>query len=101
MIRTRKRKRRIKRESEVKSENNDNERDRKFKRTKYGYTTIAKELKARCGEKWQIYLDNFKRNFVNDGDLKILKEANDAILEKLIPEIGPRLRWREYLKGLP
>ena len=59
------------------------------------YRNIAVALKKNCGENWIEYLRNFKEEEVFDDDLKHLEMSD---LEKLIPRMGPRKRFRKWMK---
>jgi len=79
---------------DVISEMSGNEGD-ELKSDENAFAKIATALESLCGVDWEIYLRIFKAERVSDDDLKHL---SDADLRELIPRMGPRNKFKVWMK---
>merc|ERR1719474_1658182 len=60
------------------------------------YVRIRNALEKHCGKNWRSFVQNFENEEVTDKDLK---DLNDDELKQLIPKMGPRKRFKKWMKG--
>merc|ERR1719242_2987965 len=74
-------------EDEVKVDSEDEDGD--------GYERIRAALQKHCGSDWNSFFENFQNQQVVDSDLAEI-DADD--LKELIPKMGPRKRFLEWMR---
>jgi hypothetical protein len=60
-----------------------------------GYDQIRAALSEFCGKDWQTFYSNFVEQQVNDEDVLNLEDADFV---ELIPKMGPRSRFKKWVK---
>merc|ERR1712244_140506 len=61
------------------------------------FAQIRAALLKYCSSEWEPCLKNFQNEDVKDKDLKFI---SDGDLKELIPKMGPRTRFKNWLKSL-
>eukprot|EP01083_Nonionella_stella_P300904 1029674_1 len=61
------------------------------------YEHIKRILQACDAADWNRYLENFQRQKMTDSRLKYIKNENDALWDKLIPEWGVKLEFIDIM----
>ena len=59
------------------------------------FAEIRAALQEFCGDDWKSYMENFENEDVKDSELKFV--TNDD-LKELIPKMGPRNRFRNWME---